>query len=479
MGLKSNISYNVILTLSGYVIGLISFPYISRVLGVSNIGVVSFVDNIVNYFVLFATLGASTIGTREIAKYKGDKDRVNIVFSNLILLYSIYTFLVIIAYYFAVNYIDKLKVYQELFYIGAAKLIFSVFLIEWLYRGLENFKFITTRSILVKLFYLVSIFIFVKNSDDYIVYFILTTLSVVVNSIINILYSKNVVKFTLKEINLKPYLKQSILLGSYSLLTSMYTTFNVMYLGIVTDTTQVGYYWAAIKVYTIILGLYTAFTGAIMPRMSSLLASGSIDSFKIVINKSFDILLALSPLVIVISIIHAPQIINILSGAEFYGAVLPMQIVMPLVFVVGTAQILAMQVLIPMKKDRIILNASFIGAIVSIISNIIFVGKLGAVGSAIVLLLCEFSVTAYYIFICYNNKIIVLPWTKILKYMAASIPYIVICFISILIFAKFEFYMLIFSSVFSVIYFFISNKYYLKNDTISNILYRFITHIKK
>jgi O-antigen/teichoic acid export membrane protein len=479
MGLKSNISYNVILTLSGYIIGLVIFPYISRVLGVSNIGIISFVDNIINYFILFATLGASTIGTREIAKYKGNKDKVNTVFSNLIILYTIYTILIIIVYYFAVNYIDKLKIYKELFYIGTAKLIFSVFLIEWLYSGIENFKFITTRSLLIKFFYLISIFIFVRNSEDYIIYFVLTTLSVVVNSIINIVYSRNVVKFTLKEIDLRPYLKQSFLLGSYSILTSMYTTFNIMYLGFVTDTTQVGYYWAAIKVYTITLGFYTAFTGAIMPRMSSLLASGSIAKFNNIINNSFEILFSLSPLIIIISIIHAPQIINILSGTEFYGAVLPMQIVMPLLFVVGIAQILAMQVLIPMKRDKIIIRASFIGAAISIVSNIILVDKFGATGSAIVLVLCEVSVTIFYILVCIKKQIIFFPWSKMLKNIIASIPYAIICYISLLVFTNYEFFIVIFSCVLSLTYFIISNKYFLKNEIIHNYINGFIDKINR
>ena len=470
MGLKSNISYNIILTISGYIIALILFPYISRVLGVSNLGIVSFVDNIINYFILFSTLGASTIGTREIAKYKGNQEKINTVFSNLIILYSIYTFIIIIVYFFAINHIEKLSIYKNLFYIGSAKLIFSVFLIEWLYKGLENFKYITTRSILIKITYLISIFIFVRKTEDYIIYFSLTVLSVVLNSIINIAYSRKVIKFTLNGINPKTYLKQSFFLGSYSLLTSMYTTFNIMYLGFVTNTTQVGYYWTAIKIYTIILGLYSALSAAIMPRMSSLLSSGSVDTFKNIINKSFEILLVISPFIIIILVVHATQVINILSGTEYYGAILPMRIIMPLIFIVGIAQILAIQALIPLKKDKIILRASFLCAAISIISNIIFVEKYGATGSAIVLSLCETTVTFYYIIICTKYKIISLPWKNIIKHGAVSLPYIIICLISIVVFKNNDIVMLFFSIALSIIYFFISNKYILENETIYGII---------
>lgn len=478
MGIKSNISYNLVLTLSGYVIGLITFPYVSRVLGVSNLGVISFVDNTINYFILFATLGASTIGTREIARFKGDKDKVNAVFTNLILLYTIYSVIVILLYFIAVTFIDKLNIYRELFYIGSAKLLFSVFLIEWLYRGLENFKFITTRSLIIKLIYVLSIFIFVNDRNDYIIYFVLTTLSVVINGLINIFYSKNIVKFVFHEINLKPYLKQSIILGSYSILTSVYTTFNIMYLGFVSDTIQVGYYWASIKIYTIILGFYTAFTGAIMPRMSSLLSSGEKEEFNELIVKSFDILFAFCFPLIIFSIIHSPQIIHILSGSEFGGAIFPMKIIMPLVLVVGIAQILAIQVLIPLQKDKIILHASIIGAIVSVFCNVVFVKKLGATGSAIVLLFSEIAVTSYYILKCRKSHIVKFPYKKLVKYFIISLPYIFICNISLKLFIEKEVAMILFTIVLFILYFVYSHKFLLKSDTINKMFGLLINNIK-
>lgn len=469
MGVKSNISYNLILTLSGYFIGLITFPYVSRVLGVSNLGIISFVDNTINYFILFSTLGASTIGTREIARYKGDKDKVNSVFTNLILLYIIYSFIVLLLYFIAVTFIDKLNIYKELFYIGAAKLLFSVFLIEWLYKGLENFKFITSRSVIIKVTYVVSLFVFVKDSNDYKLYFILTTLSVVINALINILYSKKIIKFVHYGINLKYYLKQTLILGSYSILTSMYTTFNIMYLGFVSDTIQVGYYWAAIKIYTIILGFYTAFTGALMPRMSSLLSLGEKDKYNLLIIKSFDILFAFCFPLIIISIIHAPQIIRVLSGSEFAGAILPMKIIMPLVLVVGIAQILAIQVLIPLQKDKTILHASMIGALFGVLCNIVFVRKFGATGSALVLFLSELSVALFYMYICKKNHILKFPYVKIIKYLIVSLPYILISYISSQIFKDKDVLIIVFTVAFSLFYFVFSHKYFLNSGTIHGI----------
>lgn len=470
MGVKKNISYNIILTLSQYLIGFITFPYISRILGASNIGVVSFVDNTINYFVLFSTLGAATIGAREIAKYQHDKEKMDNVFSSLITLFSIYTFIVVIAYVCAILYIDKLQIYHELFYIGIAKLIFSVFLIEWFYRGIENFKYITSRTLIIKIIYVLSLFVFVRDSSHYKTYFVLTTSTVVINALINLSYSRKFVKLSFRNIKLKPYFKQSFYLGSYSLLTSMYTTFNVMYLGFVSNSVQVGYYWAALSLYGILLGVFSAFTGAMMPRMSSLFYLGEKDVFNSMINKSFSFLFTLSFPMVFGSIILAPQIIRLLTGNGFDGAILPMQIVMPLILVVGIAQVLAIQVILPMQKDKIILFASLMGAVIGVSLNILLVKKYGAVGTAFVLLLSEIAVTIFYIYICWRNNLIKFPWILMRENFLWSLPILILANIFSNLFSGSNILIILSSVSVSVVYFLIVNLYVIKNaDLISMI----------
>ena len=71
--IKKNFAYKSILTISTYLISFITFPYVARVLGVEHIGLVNFVDNTVNYFLLFATMGIGLLGVREIAAVKENK----------------------------------------------------------------------------------------------------------------------------------------------------------------------------------------------------------------------------------------------------------------------------------------------------------------------------------------------------------------------------------------------------------------------
>lgn len=390
--IKKNVVYSSILTVSGYLFPLITFPYVTRVLGVNNIGICNFVDSIVQYFIYFSMMGITTIGIREIARVKGNKEELSKTFNNLLAINLTSTVIAILALLMGVLFVPQLQEHKSLFFIGAAKVLANTLLIEWLFKGLEDFKYITARSIIIRALYVVAVLLFVKEPDDYVMYFFLTSFMVVVNAFVNVIYSKKFVRFSFTGINLKTYLKSFFILGSYQLLTSMYTTFNVAYLGFATDTVEVGYYSTATKLFTIILSFYSAFTGVMMPRMSALLGEGRIDEFKRLTNKSVELLFAFVIPIILISEFCAPEIIRIVAGEGYEGSIMPMRIVMPLMLICGYEQILILQMLSPMKKDTAILRNSIIGASVALLSNIILVPLFASSGTAIVWVISEIAV---------------------------------------------------------------------------------------
>ena len=425
--IKKNFAYKSVLTLSTYLINFITFPYVARVLGVERIGLVNFVDNTVNYFLLFATMGVGLLGVREIAAVKEDKKRRDQVYSSMLALNLLFTLVSLGIYLLCVVTVPKLCQYDELFYIGTAKVLFTVFLVEWFFTGVENFRYITLRSILIKVLYIISVFLFVRDTSDYRLYFILTVGVVVLNALINQLYIREFVRVRWNNIQLFKYLKQNVTLGIYTLMTSMYLTFNVMYLGLVSNNTEVGYYTTAFKLYSVILGFFTAFTNVMLPRMSSLLANGEKDRFQELVNRSFSVMSTCCIPLILCSMIMAPQIVYILSGLGYEGAILPMRIIMPAAFAVGVAQVLAIQVLMPMKKDKVLLVASIIGAVVSLLINLLVVPSVKSVGSAVVLLCSEMGVTGMYVWYVLSQELILIPIKAIGKNVLFSLPSVVIC----------------------------------------------------
>ncbi len=425
-GIKKNFIYSALLTSANYVFPLITFPYVTRVLGAENIGLCGFIDSIINYFVLFSMLGMNILGIREIAKAKYDKDLLNKVFSSLFFLNFLTTIVMMIVLFFVTLLVPKLYENYDLMIIGAAKLLFNFLLIEWLYKGIENFRYITVRSIIIKIIYVISVLLLVNRREDYVVFFLLSTLMVVVNAIVNLNYSRRVVRLTCRGLNIKAYVKPFFVLGVYCLLTSMYTTFNVSFLGFVTTDLEVAYYTTASKLYSIFFSIYAAFSGVMLPRMSSLISEGDLYEFRKLIDKSFSFLLFLTVPLVIFSVFNAPGIILLVAGNGYEGAILPMRIIMPMMIIIGFELILIEQVLMPMGKDKVVLTNSVFGALMGILLNILLVPKMGSVGSVIVKNSSEFFVFCLAQYEVFKYLSIKFPLNSFLKKIITYFPLVII-----------------------------------------------------
>lgn len=426
MGVKKNFIYSSILTVTNYIFPLITYPYVSRILGVTNIGICNFVDSIIHYFILFSMMGVSILGIREIAGTSSDREKQNKVFSGLFLLNGIATLIMLILLLLSIHIIPELNKYKDLMYIGAGKLVANLFLVEWFFKGTENFKYITKRTIIVRCLYVLAVFLFIKAPSDYPTYFLLLSMMVIVNAFINFPYTCTKVKFSMKNVIIEPYIKPFLIMGCYLLLTSMYTSFNVAYLGFVSNEDQVGYYTTATKIFTIILAIYTAFTNVMLPRMSALFAEGNMAEFKRLISKSLNLLLSISIPAMIFTILYAPEIIYLISGKGYEGAYLPARIIMPLMLIIGYEQILIVQVLMPAKQDKVVFRNSIFGAITGIIFNILLVKNLQSTGSALTWFLSELVVLISASYGVRNLIGLYFPWKQFLIKLLWYVPVIVI-----------------------------------------------------
>lgn len=427
VSIKKNFVYKSILTTSSYLVAFVTFPYVSRVLGVEKLGLVNFVDNTASYYLLFATMGINILGVREIAKVKTNINKRNAIYSSLLGLNILFTIFTLLIYMVCILMVPKFYQYKELFYIGTAKILFTAFIVEWFFSGIEDFKYISIRSIVVKCLYMASVFLFVKGKDDYMLYWILTVCVVIVNAMVNMLYIRRFVCFNFTECLKFDYVGQNVTLGIYTLMTSMYLTFNVMFLELISDNIQVGFYTTAHKLYMVILGFFSAFTQVMLPRLSHLVSEGEEFRFRELINRSFRLVFMLSIPLIACSMVLAPQIIYLLSGYGYEGAILPMRIIMPAVLSVAIAQVLAIQVLIPMKKDIVLLRASVIGAFVALVLNLIIVVRFESIGSAVVLVVSETVVTMFYLIYAIRHNLIHFPLRYFFQSVICALPSVMIC----------------------------------------------------
>ena len=158
MSIKRNFAYSGFLTMAGYVFPLITYPYVSRVLGVTNIGKCNFIDNIIQCFVLISMLGIATVGIREIAKNKEDKVALSKVFTGLFIINSFTTLLALCFLFISIHSIEKFAGYKELLFIGSFKLFGTYLMIDWFYKGIEEFRFITVSTLIIRILYVISVF---------------------------------------------------------------------------------------------------------------------------------------------------------------------------------------------------------------------------------------------------------------------------------------------------------------------------------
>ena len=474
--ITTNFIYNVALTLSTYLINLVLFPYVSRVLGVDMVGKVGFVNDTIGYFSLFALMGIATVGIREIAACGEDRERRSRVFSSLMALVGIMTAVVMAVYLGSLFVVNRFQADRNLFIIGTGSLLFTSMLIEWFYQGLENFRYITIRSILVKLVYAAAVFLTVRHPEDYQLYFLLTVGAVVVNAIINIGYSRRFATLSFRNVDLKAYLKPVFSLGLYKIMVSMYTTFNVIYLGFVAADAEVGYYYAAKKLFYILLGLFSAFTAVMLPRMSSLVEKRQEEEFHRKIGQTFDLVFAIGIPLTLFLILMAPQIIGLMSGPGYEGAVLPMRIISPVLLLSSMAQIWVIQVLMPLKQDRIILLSSAIGAVTGIVINILLVGRLGAVGSAIVLLCSELAGNLLSFIFAVRKGYLQFPLKQAGIFILGAIPYVLCCLPGFLITGNFP--ALAVSAVLCLLYFFLFNFVIYKDSSVSVFGRSVLSHLR-
>ena len=466
--LMKNFIYNAILTMSGYIFPLMVYPYVSRVLGVANIGACNFVDSIVEYFTILSMMGMNTIGIREIAKCKNDQQKLDNVFSQLFSLNTLTTITAIIILIIATNIVPKFAPYKDLLYIGVGKLFFNYMLINWFFQGLENFKYIAARTIFVKILFVISVFLFVKTETDVKLYYFLVALTWAGNGIINFIYAKKYVSFnfTLK-IN-KAIIGSFFILGVYWFMNSMYTTLNVAFLGFATNDIEVGYYTTANKLLTVIMTMFTALTSVMVPRVSVALKSNDNSEAKALIRKAINALMLFAIPLIFFVFPFSQELIYLMSGKGYEGATTPLQIMTPLFFLVGYDQIIVLQTLLPMGKDKDILRNSILAASVGIISNIFLTLNFGKNGSAIVLILAELSVLLSSQFCVTKYLGLKIPFKLIIKHIIGFSPIIIICYV-IKYFINSYVISLIVSASIICCYIFLAGRFILKNSILTNL----------
>ncbi|QTU83145.1 flippase [Carnobacteriaceae bacterium zg-C25] len=419
---KFNFIMNFILTLSSIIFPLITFPYVSRILLPSGIGRIGFVTSIVAYFSMFGMLGIANYGIRECARVRDDEEKLSKTVKEIFLLNTVAMTLSTACYVVAIFTVPRLATDKTLFLINTLTLIFTLLGVEWVYKALEQYQFITIRSLVFKVLSLILMFVFVKQESDVITYGTITVLAAVGSNLLNFLNLKRVVTFHKhSSLDIKRHIKPTLSFFFLTVATVIYTNLDVVMLGFIHGNEAVGYYNAAVKIKSVLVTLVTSLGAVLLPRLSFYIENNNTAEFTRLTAKSLNfIMLSALPMTIYF-IFYAQPGILFLSGAGYDPAVFPMMILMPTLVFIGLSNLIGIQIMVPMGKEQLLVRSVCYGAITDLIVNILLVPSMGVVGSAIGNLAAEFVVVCYQWFAVRHTMKAVVDKNNVMKILASVV----------------------------------------------------------
>lgn len=373
------------------IVPFITAPYLARILGVSGVGIASYTLSLVSYFIIFSNLGISSFGQREIAMYQDDKKKYSEVFWNLIIYQFIIGLVSLLSYFIFIMIMNKDNLIMSILTIN---LIANIFDITWLYRGIEEYKYISFRNILIKILFVIAIFIFVKSSDDLYLYIFLNSLSLIISSLaLWIGLIKRVEKINIKKIKAFYYWKETLVYFLPQIALQIYTVLDKTMLGIITgDNLENGYYEQAHKIVGIITTIITSLNTVMLPRMSFLYKKNENEKIKQMLKKTMQFTCAISiPLCLGIAAISS-SFVTWFFGEEYAKVKILLPLFSPLIMIVSISGCVEGQCLVPCGMREKSSFALWGGAIANFVLNLIMIPYLKSIGSVIASVMAELVV---------------------------------------------------------------------------------------
>jgi O-antigen/teichoic acid export membrane protein len=399
--LKLNFIMNAILTMSSFLFPLISFPYVSRILGPEGTGRVDFATSLIAYFLMFAQLGIPTYGVRACAKVRDDKHLLTKTAQELLIINLVMSVLAYAVLALGLIFVPRLRQDRLLYILVSLTIIFNTIGMEWLYKALEQYTYITVRSIAFKLVSLGAMFALIRSKDDYVIYGGITILASSASYLMNFFHARKYISLRpVGGYEFKPHLKAVMVFFAMACATTVYTNMDKVMLGIMAENelqanVNVGYYGAASRIKSILVSIVTSLGTVLLPRASYYVQQGKMEEFRKISRKALNfVVVAATPLTLYF-VFFARQGILLLSGQEYLGAVVPMQFIMPTLLFIGLTNILGIQILVPTGREKVVLYSVIVGAVTDVVCNLLLIPRYLAVGAALSNMIAEAAVLVF------------------------------------------------------------------------------------
>ncbi|HDR7377660.1 MULTISPECIES: oligosaccharide flippase family protein [Bacillus cereus group] len=396
--LLSNYIYNSLYQMVVLLIPLISMPYLSRVLGSEGIGINAFSLSIVQVFILFSILGIPLYGNRLVASVKSKGiEKLSREFWGIFIIQVLSSVAFSLIYVLFVFF--SIENNQMIFYIQGLMLFASMIDISWLFFGLEELKKVLVRNMIVRFSSLLCIFIFVNDKNDLAIYVLISVLSNVFGQVLMWTQAfKYVKRSEISKVCISKHLKPVMLLFLPQVIIQLYVIVDKILLGVIANETEVAFYDQALRIVKVTLSIITSASTVMLPRIAAEFSQNNMNKIKLYSNIVVKFVLFMT-IPMAVGLAGIAQTFTLWFFGPGYEKVGTLIIILsPIIILIGLSNVFGMQILIPINQQNKVTMAVSMGAIISIIANVILIKYIASIGTAIATVLAEFIVTFILLF---------------------------------------------------------------------------------
>lgn len=387
--IKKNTIYNMINTVAKIIFPLITFPYSSRVLHAAKIGTVNYANSVYSYIALISTLSITSYAVRESSVVKNDREKLGHLASEI---FSINVWSTLIAYLvmIVVCLIPSFHNIVSLILINSINMILVTLGADWLNTAMEDFRYITIRSVAFQFLSLILMFAFVHQPSDYVKYVVISVIASSGSEVMNMFYRRKYceLRFILHP-NLKKHLPPIMKMFAAVITQQFYVNSDTVMLGLMTTSTAVGLYSTATKVFNIVNTLMSSIFTVVLAQATIAYTHKHYDRYNSLLRKVIMFLVSLGLPIVVGMMVISKNIIVFISGPEYAAAAGTLSILAVSLFFAIIHGFLGWLVAMPMGDYDISLKAAFWSSLVNIGLNLVLIPRIGYPAAAVTTTIAE------------------------------------------------------------------------------------------
>lgn len=390
---KKNMLMSALLQLCSFLFPLLVFPYVSRVLLPEGLGKVSLALSVVNYFMMFAQLGIPTYGVVACARAREDKARLERTVKELLVINLASCLVVYTVFAAALVFVPEMRENLELYIILSASIFFNALGVEWFYQAIEEYSYITKRSVLFKLMALIMTFALVRDSGDCLWYGFVTIFAQSASGTVNFINLRK--HISLRKTEACRFAKHLRAMLTFTLITvsvSIYTNLDSVMLGFMRGEAEVGYYTVAVKVKLALVAMLIAINSVLLPRVSYCYDNNRMSHIRPILRRTTRLMLCISLPASAFFMLYAAETTEILAGTAYMPAVPAMIVIMPSIVIISVSSLYGQEVLVPMGGQRTVALGALAGGAVDFALNLLLIRQYGAAGASFSTLAAELVV---------------------------------------------------------------------------------------